>query len=63
MLKDFEIVYLDKTGYQMNVRVLAFDADQAVHTFIYTHPGVNSASVKCKSIKHMARRKTKKTMA
>jgi len=47
MLKDFDMVYVDANGYQHTERVMAFDADQAVHAFIYTHPEVDSSGLSC----------------
>lgn len=47
MLKDFEIVYIDRNGYQHNEHVIARDADQAWHAYVYSHPDVDTMGLSC----------------
>lgn len=47
MLKDFEMVWIDDNGYQHNERVIAFDAGQAWHAFVETHPNVDTMGLSC----------------
>lgn len=47
MLKYFEMVWIDSYGYQHNERVMAFDADQAYHAFVYSHPDVDTMGLSC----------------
>ena len=47
MLKDFDMVYVDDNGYQHTERVMAFNADQAWHAFVYTHPEVDTMGLSC----------------
>ena len=42
MLKDFEMVYIDN-----NERVIAYDANQAWHAFVNTHPEVDTIGLSC----------------
>lgn len=47
MLKDFEMVWIDENGYQHNERVIAYDASQAWHAFVYSHPEVDTMGLSC----------------
>ena len=50
MLKEFEITYLDEHGSKRTQMVIAFDASQAVHAFLYAHPEVDEVGLKCKPL-------------
>lgn len=47
MLKDFDMIYVDDNGCQHTVRMMAFDADQAWHVFVETHPEVDTIGLQC----------------
>ena len=50
MPKEFEIAYVDKTDFQTKEHVIAFDASQAQHAFVHTHPESNILLVSCNEL-------------
>ena len=50
MLKDFEIIYIDAGGYEHREMVMAFDAEQAIHAYIYNHPDVDTMGLSCRPL-------------